>query len=115
MREEDGMQTTDVVRREAIEQPKSRGVDVALWAGILVPLHAAGLNTIVGFMVAHHTCNANRKTSLVMVSIVDLVLAIASGVMANGLRSRFQGAADEQPEDGRRLFMANLGLLVSGL
>jgi len=66
-------------------------------------------------MVAHHTCNANRKTSLVMVSIVDLVLAIASAVLANGLRSRFQGAVDEQPEDGRRLFMANLGLLVSGL
>lgn len=109
------MQTTDAVQSAATEQPRSRGADVALWVGILLPLHAAGLNTIVGYMVAHHTCNANRKTSLVMVSIVDLVLAIASAVLANGLRSRFQGAVDEQPEDGRRLFMANLGLLVSGL
>jgi hypothetical protein len=31
------------------------------------------------------------------------------------MRARFQGASDLQPEDGRRLFMANFGLLVSGL
>jgi hypothetical protein len=109
------MQTSDAAPQQAIEQPRSRGVDVALWVGILLPLHAAGLNTIVGYIVAHHTCNANRKTSLVVVSVVDLVLAIGGGVMAAGLRSRFQNAEDEEPHDGRRLFMANLGLMIAGL
>jgi len=31
------------------------------------------------------------------------------------MRTRFLRADDLQPEDGRRLFMATIGLLVSGL
>ena len=97
------------------KSPPLRRDDIALWAAILVPLHAAGINTIVGYMVAHHACNVNKKGALLTVPIIDLLLALGAGALAAKLRARFQQADDLQPEDGRRLFMANLGLLVSGL
>jgi len=80
-----------------------------------VPLHAAGINTIVGYIVAHHACNVDKKGALLTVPIIDLLLALGGGALALILRARFQRADDVQPEDGRRLFMANFGLLVSGL
>lgn len=98
--------------------PKStaaRWDDVALWLALLVPLHAAGINTIVGFIVAHHACNVNKKSALLVVPIVDLVLAISSGALAGAMRAKYHRAEDSRPVDGRRLFMANISLLVSGL
>jgi hypothetical protein len=101
---------------EPPEKPASaRRDDVALWAAILVPLHAAGINTIVGYIVAHHACNVDKKGALLTVPIIDLLLALGGGALAAILRARFQRADDVQPEDGRRLFMANFGLLTSGL
>jgi hypothetical protein len=101
---------------EPSEKPASaRLTDLALWAAILVPLHAAGINTIVGFTVSHHACNVDKKGALLSVSIVDLLLTVAGAALAAMLHAKFRGADDEQPENGRRLFMANLGLLVSGL
>ena len=35
--------------------------------------------------------------------------------LAAMLRSKFRGADEVQPADGRRLFMANVGLLMSAL
>ena len=101
---------------EVPEKPAhARREDFGLWAASLVPLLAAGINTIVGFSVAHHACNANGKGALLVMPIVDLLLTIAAGSLAYVLRSRFLHADDVQPVDGRRLFMANMGLLVAGL
>jgi hypothetical protein len=101
---------------ELPEKPASaRLTDLALWAAILVPLHAAGINTIVGFTVAHHACNVDKKGALLSVPIVDLLLTVASAALAAMLHAKFRGADDAQPVDGRRLFMANVGLLISGL
>src|SRR5438270_6336878 len=101
---------------EPPEKPASvRRDELALWLTVLAPLHAAGINTIVGFIVAHHACNVDKKGALLTVSIIDLLLALGGGALAAILRARFQRADDVQPENGRRLFMANFGLLVSGL
>jgi hypothetical protein len=101
---------------EVPEKPASaRRDDFALWAAILVPLHAAGINTIVGYIVAHHACNVNKKGALLTVPIVDLVLALGGGALAWAMRNRFVRSDDVQPLDERRLFMAHLGLLVAGL
>jgi len=93
----------------------SRVADFGLWAAILLPLHAAGINTIVGFSVAHHACNVNKKGALLSVSLIDLLLTIASAALAATLYARFRSADEVQPENGRRLFMSKLGLLLSGL
>jgi len=101
---------------EPPEKPASeRWTDLALWAAILVPLHAAGINTIVGYMVAHHACNVDKKGALLTIPIIDLVLALAGAALAVMMRTRFRAADDVQPAEGRRLFMANVGLLISGL
>src|SRR5438067_12528657 len=98
---------------EPAEKPVSaRWDDFALWAAILVPLHAAGINTIVGYTVAHHACNVDKKGALLTVPIIDLLLTLGSAALAAMLRSKFRGADDAQPADGRRLFMANVGLLT---
>jgi hypothetical protein len=105
--------------QRAIEPPAkpatARLDDVALWLALLVPLHAAGINTIVGYIVAHHACNVNKKGALLIVPIVDLTLAIGSGALAAMMRAKYHRAEDNHPFDGRRLFMANIALLVSGL
>lgn len=105
--------------QQAVEpRPKpvsARWNDVALWVALLLPLHAAGINTIVGYMVAHHACNVNKKGALLIVPIVDLILAIASGALAAIMRAKYRRAEDAHPLDGRRLFMANMALLVTGL
>jgi len=93
----------------------TRLADFGLWAAILIPLHAAGINTIVGYSVAHHACNVNKKGALLSVSLIDLLLTIASAALAATLYARFRSADEVQPENGRRLFMAKLGLLLSGL
>ena len=93
----------------------ARWDDVALWVALLLPLHAAGINTIVGYIVAHHACNVNKKGALLIVSIVDLVLALASAALASTMRIKYGRVEDNHPFDGRRLFMANIALLVSGL
>jgi hypothetical protein len=101
---------------EPPEKPASaRRDDFALWAAILLPLHAAGINTIVGFSVAHHACNVDKKGALLTVPVIDLILALSSAGLAAMLRAKFRGADDVHPADGRRLFMANFGLLVAGL
>ena len=104
--------------QQAIDPPAkspARWDDVALWLALLVPLHAAGINTIVGFIVAHHACNVNKKGALLIVPIIDLILSIAGGAVAAQMRAKYQRAEDAHPFDGRRLFMANIALLVSGL
>jgi NhaP-type Na+/H+ or K+/H+ antiporter len=55
----------------------------------------------------------NKKGALLSVSIIDLLLTLASGALAWMLRVRFMRADDAQPVDGRRLFMAHLGLLLA--
>ncbi|HKO18565.1 MAG TPA: hypothetical protein VJU82_06740, partial [Acidobacteriaceae bacterium] len=66
------------------------------------------------YIVAHHACNVDKKGALLTVSVIDLLLTVGAGILAGMMRTRFQKADELQPEDGRRLFMANLGLLVSG-
>lgn len=107
-----------IEQHQVMPPPKTaadRRTELALWAAVLVPLHAAGINTIVGFIVAHHACNVDKKGALLVVPTIDLLLAVGSAVLAAMLRGRFQRADDVQPENGRRLFMANLGLLLSAL
>jgi hypothetical protein len=104
-----------VVEEPHQKSETARRDDLALWAAILVPLHAAGINTIVGFMVGHHACNVDKKGALLSVSIIDLLLTVAAGVLAWLLRGRFMRADDVQPLDGRRKFMAHLGLLTAAL
>lgn len=79
---------------------------------LLCPV-AVGINTIVGFTVAHWVCDVNRKTTGYLVSIVDFALCCAAAALAGWAYGQL-GAADETaPELGRRRFMAQLGLALA--
>src|ERR1700761_6428912 len=79
-----------------------------LWSLSLSPL-AAGINTIVGFIVAHWITVVAYKRTGYLVSVFCFALCVlAAGLAGNAWRELI--LTDETfPEDGRRLFMSKLG------
>jgi len=74
-----------------------------------------GVNTIVGFTVAHWTIDTADKSLPFVVSAIDLILCICAFVISLSFYRRFEAAEDVEPIDGRRAFMAKLAMLLSGL
>jgi hypothetical protein len=88
-------------------------IDRATFASILVSPLAVGINTIVGFIVAHWVCDTNRKTTGYLVSAVDLALCLTAATLAAWSYRRLGEADETQMELGRRRFMARMGLWLS--
>jgi hypothetical protein len=87
--------------------------DPLLWLALLLGPLAMGINTIVGFTVAHWVCDVSHKRTDVLVSGVDLLLCLLAFSLAIRFRRLFAGADENLPGDGRRYFMANLALMLS--
>ena len=81
---------------------------------MLSPL-AAGISTIVGFTVAHWITIIAYKRTGYLVSIIDFVLCAAAAWLAWDAQHNLTSPDETLPEDGRRLFMAKLALLLSAL
>jgi hypothetical protein len=88
-------------------------IDRMLLASISLSPLAVGINTVVGFTVAHWGIAVNRKTTSYFVSVIDLALCGVAAMLAWRARSYLASAADEVPELGRRRFMAKLGLVLA--
>lgn len=95
--------------------PEEKRNDSLLWISLLLCPLAMGVNTIVGFTVAHWTCDTNRKGYSYLVSAIDFVLSVAAFLIAFTLYRRYSTANDAIPVDGRRAFMAKLSMLLSVL
>jgi len=95
--------------------PEEKRSDALLWTGLLLCPLAMGINTIVGFTVAHWTCDTNQKKFSYLVSAIDLVLCICAFLISFALYRKYGEANDEIPIDGRRAFMAKLSMLLSVL
>jgi hypothetical protein len=95
--------------------PEEKRSDAFLWLGLLLCPFAMGVNTIVGFTVAHWTCDTNQKKYSYLVSAIDLALSICAFVISWALYLRHRAIDEEIPIDGRRLFMAKLSMLLSVL
>jgi hypothetical protein len=80
----------------------------------LSPL-AAGINTIVGFIVAHWIAIIAYKRMGYLVSISCFGLCLVAALLAWSCRHRLADPDETLPEEGRRLFMAKLALLLSAL
>ena len=104
------MRRADAQRRPS---PADRRADSLLWTAMLVGPIAAGVNTVVGYTVAHWVCDVNHKSSSFIVSTIDLLLCLAALSLAIVLFRQFGRAPEDQPEQGRRAFMAQLGILLS--
>ncbi len=93
--------------------PAEQRNDVLLWTSILLGPVAMGVNTIVGFTVAHWTIDTNQKHFSYLVSGVDLVLCIVGAVMGLSLYRHYRDADELLPENGRRLFMSKVAISIS--
>jgi hypothetical protein len=103
--------TADERRPSPDEQKK---FDLLLWLALMFAPLAVGINTIVGYTVAHWVCDANQKWTAFLVSAFDFLLCISAFLLAFNLSRRVEDADESLPEAGRRRFMAKLGLLLSG-
>jgi hypothetical protein len=72
-----------------------------------------GVNTIVGFTVAHWTSDTGRKHLSYLVSAIDLVLCISAFAISMSLYSQYRDADENLPINGRRVFMAKVSMLLS--
>jgi hypothetical protein len=90
-----------------------RRLDRQLLASILLSPLAAGINTIVGYTVAHRICDVNRKTTGYIVSAFDIGLCVLAALLAFTAQHQLEDGGDNQPEAGRRRFMAKMGLILS--
>jgi heme A synthase len=80
----------------------------------LSPL-AAGISTIVGYSVAHWITIVGYKNTGYLVSASCFALCAVAAWLAWDARRELASPDETLPEEGRRLFMANLALLLSAL
>jgi len=87
--------------------------DAWLWTGLLLGPVAMGVNTIVGFTVAHWTTDTAQKRFSFLVSAIDFALCVCAFLISLWNYRQFQGTDDMAPIDGRKYFMAKLAMLLS--
>jgi hypothetical protein len=95
--------------------PAEKQSDFMLWVALLLSPLAMGINTIVGFTVAHWTTDTDRKSACFLVSAIDFVLCICAFVISASFYRRFRDIEDAEVIDGRRAFMAKLSMILSVL
>lgn len=92
-----------------------RRLDRQLLGGMALCVSAAAIEVIIGFSVAHWVTITASKTMGYLVSFIALMLCVAAALLAWNVRRQLAEADDSAPGHGRRLFMANLNLLVGAL
>jgi hypothetical protein len=100
---------------EARISPADQKLDRQLLLSLAISPIAAGINTIVGFIVAHWITVIAYKRTGYLVSVVDLVLCAIAAWLAWDTQHRLSSPDETLPEEGRRLFMAKLALLLAAL
>jgi hypothetical protein len=101
--------------QESRPSVQEQRTDLLLWISVLLGPLAMGVNTVVGYTVAHWVCDVNHKRMSFLVSAVDFLLCICAFLLAFTLSSNLPDAEDSLPELGRRNFMAKFGMLLSAL
>jgi heme A synthase len=95
--------------------PADQKLDRQLLLSLMLSPLGAGMNTIVGFITAHWiTITAYKRTGY-LVSVISLALCAAAAWLAWSGQRKLASFDDTLPEEGRRLFMTKLSLLLSAL
>ena len=97
--------------RTAVEQK----TDMLLWLAVLLGPIAMGVNTVVGYTVAHWACDVNYKRMSFLVSAIDFLLCLCAFALSLVLLRSTPRADESLPEAGRRSFMAKSGMLLSAI
>lgn len=95
--------------------PAQRRLDRQLLLSLMLPPLAAGISTIVGFTVAHWIAITAYKWTGYLVSTVCFTLCALAALLSWDGGRRLTSTDQSLPQDGRRLFMVKLALLLSAL
>jgi hypothetical protein len=95
--------------------PVEKRLDRQLLGSMALSVFAAAFEVIVGFSVAHWVTVTGSKRAGYAISAFALSICLLAGWIALHVRTRVRGADQTLPNQGRRLFMANLDLLSAGL
>ena len=95
--------------------PAEQKLDRQLLLSLMLPPLAAGISTIVGYTVAHWITLIAYKRTGYLVSATSFALCAVAAWLAWDARRRLTSPDETLPREGRRLFMANLALLLSAL
>lgn len=90
-------------------------LDRQLLLSLMLPPLAAGISTIVGFIVAHWIAITAYKTTGYLVSAGCFTLCALAALLSWDGHNKLTSTDESLPQDGRRLFMVKLALLLSGL
>jgi len=90
---------------------EDEGINLRLWMGVLLPPFAAGVNTLVGYMVSNYDCNVHNRHLVLLVNILSALLCGAALLVARSAQMKFEHGTDEQPVSllHARRFMLCLG------
>ena len=95
--------------------PVQQKLDRQLLLSLMLSPLAAGINTIVGFTVAHWITIITHKRTGYLVSASSFLLCAVAALLAWNARQKLTGPDETIPQDGRRLFMVKLALLLAAL
>lgn len=95
--------------------PAEKRSDLMLWIALLLSPLAMGVNTIVGFTVAHWTTDTAHKRFSLLVSAIDFLISLCAFTISLTYHRKLREFDDLQPMGGRRYFMAKLSMLLSVL
>ncbi len=101
--------------QETRSDAATQRMDLLLWIAVLLGPLAMGVNTVVGYTVAHWTCDVNYKRMSFLVSAIDFVLCLCAFALSLWLFRKIPAADESLPETGRRSFMAKSGMLLSAM
>jgi hypothetical protein len=91
---------------------EDEGINFRLWLGILLPPFAAGINTLVSYMVSNYDCNVHNRHLVLLVNVLSALLCLIAGIASYSTRKKFEDRADDGSESllHTRRFMMKLGL-----
>ena len=94
---------------------EAQTVNFRLWAGILLPPVAGGVNTMVGYMVSNYDCNVHNRRLVFLTNVLSALVCLLGGFLAYSTRSSIEARPDDASESllhGRR-FMLCMGLSLA--
>lgn len=98
----DGVNPSDAEKRS----------DALLWLALLLSPVAMGVNTVVGYTVAHWTTDTAQKRVAFLVSAIDFALCICAFAISLSFYRHGRDGDDAQAVDGLRVFIAQLSMLL---
>lgn len=95
---------------------ENESLNLRLWAGVLLPPLAGGVNVIVGYIVSNYDCNVHNRRLVFLVNAICFALCAFAAWLAWDSRSKIESAGDDPSENLRRTrnFLRQLGVWFAG-